>query len=407
MSIDTMHSLFKTGERLLQLTHQLLNPPLQMQPALLDELLADPDTQLSALLSAILDGIVGLESQAALGEEQATDPMLRGSAFPNPALPITWQPANFTSGELPPLPAPFRPTHQENARPDTSAPPLSPGLLQVMADLNIPLPGTRPNGVNWPSAPDNRGRSSGSAVAEIKYPAAGQLSNERLSQARMRFAPAEHAEAGSSNFGDLPAMPQNRTSKPIDRREFDGQVQWPLNDENDMTGAPVSDYYGHVNNITGQTGWNTASEREAETAARLPYIDTDGRPVVSRSVSGAAKIASVLRANISNPSLPQQGSPEFAGHEFAGNERRDLEAGEIGAKAGESWAKPAPPLQRQAPTAANIGEATVRREILPDRTNDKAHDQTNEVDLEKLVEQLADYLEFEFQRTYGTSGGAL
>lgn len=382
------------GEHFLRLAERLLKPPPAGLPSVMGELLLNPEALLTALLaSALSSEIVDVERPAGQASQRAAE-----AEWPALALPAA---PRITARSAPPPPGldtvlaggveRSNPV-LEDAEPIT----VPAGLLWTLAGLGIAPRPVRPellesSGIqDWsaPSLPALRGQigevnkgpvSHAAAPAEDPYaPSGGQSAD--MSPPTVTLPNPAGTTPDVTLFNPSPELVAladavtHWTVGTAAEARFDAFAAAPRRE------LPAIDRLEHPGLSTPETAISTQSNLvlpalSAHSALNAPQ---PGTPSAARLVRDANGLAGILRANISSPEtepLRRESLPET-------------------------------PLSAvmSAPVQAVDGPESLKAQLANQMVTPRSQ-QVDVNDVEQLMQRLAEYLEYEYLRMYGTSGG--
>ena len=416
------------GNHLLRMAERLLEPPVSPVPAVMDELWIDP----AALMSDLM--------QRALSAEADVPPRpSRPAPHPQPNTALSEPGLLLSSSEAVASPLTARP--QASSAESVE---LTTGLLRTLADLQImprvappvlpdfplsqspafvPQSGrTRPQSravADQPAALSGVPTLSSPAVADVgsnaldsvptfalpvaplannpddlHLPAEPSLELLALANAAhwsldnptpaqsvgaMLASPGTWEQHSTSNVGTQRSAPS--TSRHNNVPSVGAQPAVPLQATSDLTGdypslgiqRAASDTYNH-DSVSNAWAQRPVPLQETPASIGNGYTLVPQPPSASRLVRGAGGLAGILRANVAEadaPVLQQTVQPNLPDAQM-------------------SVALPDSPVLPELSTPPNGRPPQV---------------DVNNMDIEYLMERMAEYLEYEYLRTYGTSGG--
>jgi hypothetical protein len=397
VSADIGQEFIQTGSRLLRIAQRLCALPRYVDPPrAVADLTADPAEQLETLLRSIL-----MTAEPPAPRATMSDPTPQ-------AMPKVLEPGVAARSSAP-------------TRPETASRHLTPDRL-------VALPGTRPSDLAGQHAVERRGAATLRRPTEpasiLSSPVTAAVKEGRWS-ARTLSLPREQDDAPRHETSpDSPLVATYRAMAALNLPVASGGAI-------DLPPSPTSGASRPTELLPGADRQRFAPSEHGNRSARVARaleLDDHGEPEMAASEFTAASRVEPADARgrfpLDIPPPQQQQVFRTAQERLTGNMQsgRAAPSGESGTglNSGLRMARGADGLAAllrselaagvpQPPPSRPVPEPSTPRDVAttePERERPGgSSDHTGELDVRDLLEQLADRLEFELVRTYGTSGG--
>lgn len=397
-------------QRVLRLSHKLagLTPMLPHQGVLLEvarRLMSDPALQLSQLLRPLCAGVTAGKGQPAPQDSAAGSPFPHQSlgSLPARSSRSALDQAPHLSAEGPEGSGTFSPEPKfSSLQPTTGAGANDSRLLHAprVAQANAvrlgpspgPLPGSSSPATALTVSPKREAGRVSEDIAARSGLASATLLTPALSQALHALTTLHRPPSAGVGTHPRPqsVFPERPESEPGDVSPHSSSPRRgaTLSQAQLQTGGSVEDRLDQAT-LAGLTAPSITpvSQSQAEDQNGLSAErSTLPSPNGLRLVQGAPHLAALLQANIASEPARSQPSASLPATTMTSRAARPIQPDQI--QTGQ------PPVgQRQA------------NDVPSQFVANQGHTPINEqIDMEELLEQLAERLEFEFIRTYGTSG---
>jgi hypothetical protein len=410
------------GKHVLRIAEHLFKPPNSPVPAALDELWIDP----SALLNELMQRALSAELDVPPRPPKSSERPRTEAVSPEPGLPL--------SADEPPesLPAALR---SRTSNPDMIN--LTPGLLRTLADLQIMPRAASPALPEFPLIDPTAPVSHNTTMHQLLAIAA---QSTRSGDALALFNPTlPEVSSDTSDVVSTPVRPGSSSSSDPDLLHFPAEPSpdllelanaaphWTL--DNPTPTHAVRAMQASPDSITSMTQY-TSSRTHADSYGSPQssssnvgaYGNTpDTIPPSASPPVGMQRTASDISSAGAQRAVPLQETPDLVTHSYASAlqppsiSRLVRGAGGLAGILRANVAEAEAPVMRQTiqpdlpdmqiNSALPDSPALPELSMTPTPNGRLPQVDVNNMDIEYLMERVAEYLEYEYLRTYGTSGG--